>query len=425
MKYVLLISALSLSSMTFAQKAKISEAQKAIAAYFDGKEAEQLLNMTKAVGAIDEASRHEQTKEDPKTYYLKARVYTAAMNVGNFRSEERLIEANKAMAKALSLNSKLVNDNDYPVTAINLALINHEYGINEFNQQNYLVAKDHFENVIKLVGDKPSSKLTDAYSGIDTTRAEAQYFQGKSELNETNYDQAVVLLEKAAKSPYLNQKDVLTDLLLALDKTGNKAKQLEYINQARKNFPNDPNLEAFEINYYIETKQYNELVTKLEQAMQKDSKNPKHPFNLGLVYTNQASPTDGNIPANAAALEKKAEEYYLKALELAGDNPEYNYTLGIHYFNLGVDAHNKARSLNNGSDKDKSTATQLQTIRNTYYKKGLPILEKTSGLYESKKNLSDEDKFNYTNTLEALKRIYATSNDTKKYQETQKKISEL
>lgn len=425
MKYVLLISALSLSSVTFAQKAKLSEAQKAMNAFFNGKETDQLINMTKAVGAIDEAARHEQTKDDPKTYFLKARVYTASMNVGNFRSDERLIDANKAMEKALSLNPKIVNDNDYPEAAINLALLNHQYGITEFNNQNYLVAKEYFTNVSKFVGDQASAKFTDAYSGIDTTRAEAQYFQGKSELNETNYNEAIVLLEKASKSPFVNQKDVLTDLLFALDQTGNKSKQLEYINQARKKFPDDPNIEAFEINYYIETKQYNELITKLEQAMQKDAQNPKHPFNLGLVYSSQAAPVDGTAPQNAALLEKKAEEYYLKALDLAGDNPEYNQSLGIHYFNLGVDAHNKARALNNGNEKEKAMATQLQAMRNNYYKKGLPILEKTRGLFENKKSLSDEEKHNYANTLEALKRIYATTNDVKKYQEVQTKISEL
>lgn len=428
MKYVLLISALSLSSLTFAQKAKLSEAQKAMSSFSSAKETDEtgrLLHMTKAIGAIDEAARHEQTKDDPKTYYLKARIYTAAMNVPNFNSEDRLIEANKALEKALSLNSKIANDSDYPITAINLSYVNFQNGIAEFNNQNYLVAKDYFANVSKFVGEQPSAKFSEVYSGIDTTRAEAQYFQGKAEMNETNYTEAIPLLEKAAKSPYLNQKDVLTDLIYALEQTGNKAKQLEYISQARKRFPNDANIEAFEINYFIENKQYDDLIVRLEQSMQKDPKNPKHPFNLGIVYSSKASPSDGNTPQDATALEKKAEEYYLKALELAGDNPEYNQSLGIHYFNMGVDAHNKARVLNNGNDKEKAMATQLQTMRNNYYKKALPILEKTRGLYEAKGKFAGEEKQNYANTLEALKRIYATTNDVKKYQEVQKAIEEL
>lgn len=429
MKYLLLITALTVSTASFAQKSMVKDAMRSMNAFSNTSsddESNQILHLTKAIGAIDEASKNAETKDDVKTIFLKARIYTAALNVSTLGSEERLMEANSTLLKAIKTDAKIQNDKDYPATAINLSLANYNSGINEYNNQNFLVSKDYFGNVRKFIGDAPDKKYTDLFGGIDTVRAECLYYQAKSEMNEANYSEALSLFEKATESPYLDQKSVLTDILFTLDKTGAKEKQLEYIAKARAKYPNDENIQNFEINYYIEEKQYDNLITKLEEQLQKDPNNPKTPFNLGLVYSAKAAPVDGYLPDNASVYEKKAEEYYGKALELAGDNADYNQSLGVHYYNLAINANNKAKYLSeNGNEKEKYQAIQFQKVRDSYYKKALPVLEKAAKLYEANSGLDNNGKQNYANTLEAMRKIYATMNDTQKYKQTQEKIDAL
>lgn len=428
-KYLLLVPALALSTITFAQKAKVNEAtrnlDKARTAISEKKEAEGLLYMQKAITALDEATVNEATKNDAKTWYLKAKAHFYGMDLENLRNKETFDKGNEALIKALELNPKLTNDPEYVNLAINAAFHNYNAAITSFNAEDYITSFNEFGNVITYVGNKPSSKFTDAYSAIDTMRTASQFYQGKSSANMDEYAKAETILVELVGNKFLEQNNLYYELISLSEKTKNNENRLKYINMGRKQYPEDENFVNFELNYYIETKQYPIIIEKLEAAKAKDPKNAQTPLYLGIVYSNLAAPEDGTIPANVTEYEKKAEENYLLAQSIAGDNADINQSLGIHYYNSGVEANNKSRNLNKSKDaKDQAKASQMINVRNIYYNKALPVLEKATTLYEAA-GINDQNIQLYGNTLEALGRIYATQNNVKKANEIREKINNL
>lgn len=428
MKYLFLASAMALSTLSFAQKNMVSSAQRAYnsATMANVDEARKIIFMQQAIESIDKASNDPVTKEEAKTWFLKSKIYFEALGIQSFASEERLLEANKALNQALDLDKNIMNDKTYPNLAAYAAFSNNNAGIEEFKQENYLVSKEYFANVSKFLGTTPNAKISEVYPYADTLRLQGLFYEGKSVVNEEDYEEGAALMSRVLNQKAINQEDVIESLVFAYDKGGNAAKKLEMIELGRKNFPNNQNFINYEINHYIDTKQQGKMAEKLEAAMQQDPNNPSHPFNLGILYSTMAAPVDGYLPENAALYEKKAEENLLRAIELSKDDPAYNQMLGIHYYNSAVDAHNRARALNQGSDKDKALGTQLLTKRDIFYKKALPILEKTATLYESKgAKMKNEEKRQYIDVLEALKKIYATQNLPKKFTEMQNKINDF
>lgn len=429
MKYLFLATALAVSTLSYAQKNKVGEADRAYksATSITAKEEEgrKLMFMKQAIEAIDAASLNDATKDDVKTWILKSKIYFEALSIESFTSEERFIDANKALKKALSLDKNAVfADKNYGNLAAYAAFQNNNAAIDEFNRENYLVAKEYFNNIITYLGTTPNPAISKVYPYADTLRAQAMFYEGKATINEENYAEGIEQIKRVLGNKIINQEDVLESLMFAYEKDGKQKEKLEIIELGRKQFPANSNFTNAEINYYIETNQQAKMVEKMEQAFANEPNNPAHPYNLGILYSTMAAPVDGYLPENASIYEKKAEEYLVKALELSKNDPYYNQMLGIHYYNSAIDAHNRARNLNNGNDREKALGTQLLTKRDLSYKKALPILEKTAELFESNmKNLKTDEKKSYVETLEALKKIYATQNLPKKYSEIQTKIN--
>lgn len=426
MKYLLLITSLSVATLSYGQKSKITEAKAlASAASLQAAPEKKAAELTKAIALIDAATVHEKTMNDSKAWLAKAQIYLEALAVPELTNEKRLQDANDALNKALSIDKNTFNNSEYVAPAVMAAFYNYATGIEAYNNSNYDGAQQNFKNILTFVDTKPNARFTEAYPSIDTIRAESQYFYGKSLLNAGAHAEAMNALTASLSNPIVNQEKVIEDLILTAEKSGNKAKQLEYIGMGRTKFPKNTNISNMELNYYMETKEYDKYTEKLIKAMETDPTNPEHPSNLGIVYSIQGAPVDGYLPPNAAEYEKKAEEAFLRALELAGDNAAYNQSLGVLYYNSAVDAVAKAKNLQKGDAKDKAKSAQLLLVRDKYYDKALPILEKTTRLYEAQASMTGEDKQLYATALEALKKIYATKNKTKEFTVVKDKLDNL
>jgi len=436
-KYLLLVPALALSTFGFAQKAKVNQALREIengntalqeyrTTKDSKKEAESLLAFQKAFAALNEAVENESTKGDAKTWYVKAKAHFFASDLEQLNNKENFDNGNIALVKALELNPKLVNETDFVNVAIQAAYQNFNAGIGSFNNEDYMTSMNEFGNVMRYVGDKPSKKFSEVYPAVDTIRASAILYQGQSASNMEDYVLAETLLSQLLGNKIIDQKDVIYQLIHVSEKTKNVANVTKYIDMGRTQFPTDENMVNLEMNYYIETKQYPIIVEKLEASKKQNPNNATTALNLGIVYSNMAAPNEeGVVPENAVDLEKKAEENYLLAASLAGDNPDINQSLGIHYYNAGVDANNKSREYNKSKDtKVQARAAQMISVRNIYYNKAQVALDKAVALYEAN-GLNDNNKPNYATSLEALYRIYATKNDAKKATEIRSKIDNL
>jgi tetratricopeptide (TPR) repeat protein len=106
-------------------------------------------------------------------------------------------------------------------------------------------------------------------------------------------------------------------------------------------FPDDKALILNYINICLQQKKENVAMTYIDKAIEKDPKNPALYLVLGNIYDNQANPKDPATskdlpkPENFEVLMTKAETNYLKAVGCKPDAFDANFNLGAVYNNWG------------------------------------------------------------------------------------------
>lgn len=409
-KHILLLSTgLLLSSAVFAQKAKINAANRFLETITESTPANEASSLVeKAKAAVNEAVENESTKANAEAWYAKAKIYSKSASLNNNNPQD-IETAATALKKALELNPKIVAKEDYTFLALELGINNYNIGQSKFQNQNYKEAYNNFTEVISMFGETPSANMKKAYQSIDTIHTYARIYQGLSAFHSDDLVNAEAISLKLLSNPVAPKDQIIGQLIEIATKKGDKAKQLEYIQLGRKDFPNNESFTAAETNYYIDNKMTDKLIANLEAAAAKDPNNPQYPFNMGLVYSDLANSKESS-KEDKKTYDAKAEEYYKKALDLAGDNAVYHQQLGVHYFNKGVDIQKLASKL--GTSKNEiAQSNALLSQRDVMFKKAQSIFEKSASLFASKKKsggLDAAETESYYTVLQALGRIYVT-----------------
>ncbi len=421
---IVLLTGLLLSGATYAQKAKLNTANKTLQQFEQENNANLKAGLiSKAQIAINEAIEDPSTATNADVWYTRAKVYAKASTIVENNAKEIQI-GSESLAKALELNPKIASKNDdYNLVALELAIGNYNVGLAKFNAANYSEAYTAFGNVSVIAGEAQNKKMTEIYPMIDTIRSYSYINQGLSALNSENYENAKIAYEKALKDPITDKEKVIQSLIEIYEKLDDKTNQLKYIDMAVKQYPNNGNFANSQINYYIANNMTPQLIESLESAAKANPQDPQYIFRLGLTYTDLAE--KATEASKKTEHEAKAEEYYKKTLELAGDNPMYNQQLGVHYFNKGIDKQNFANKDENRKSNAKYSA--LITERDNLFKTAEQLFEKAVAGFD-KMNLSSmtgEQKESYHTSLQALGRIYASQNNNAKQQEVTNKAKTI
>lgn len=149
----------------------------------------------------------------------------------------------------------------------------------------------------------------------------------------------------------------MTQIMLGAKDT---AKALSYIEKGKAVFDDNMDLTNLEINIYLAQGKSNQLVEKLQAAIQANDNEVLHAI-LANIYTKK-----GEFD--------KAEQEYLKSLELKPDYEVANYNLGVVYFNKGNDWNKKAGDL---PPKDAAKAKEYDAKAAEEWKKAVTYLEKS------------------------------------------------
>ena len=161
-------------------------------------------------------------------------------------------------------------------------------------------------------------------------------------------------------------------------------------------FEEDQSLINTELNLFIELGRTDELITKLNEAIEYDQENELLFFNRATIYDQKADFSN-------------AESDYTSALEINSLYFEANYNLGALYFNYGVKL--KGDASNTSLD---SKYKKLKKQADDNFSKALPYLEVAF-------DLNPKDR----NTIISLKQLYALKGDYDKSNTMKKKLSEL
>ncbi len=406
----LLAIGLGLTVSSFAQKAKINEAAKAL------KTAQDLLSVNQSAGAtaplrdaksaIDAAVLDPSTSSNAKAWYTKAAIYMSMQEVADLNSANPYNDALAALKKAAELDKKITSEEQYPSIMANGAFYSYNDGVTAMNASEYSKSYQLFKQTVDLLGTE-GGKYYKGNLQVDTIAARAKLFEGYSAFYDNKFDVAVpILKESAINKITANESNVYLLLSQAYEKLKNPKEQLAIIEEGKKKFPNDKNITNAELNYYINSGKQDEMLAKLEDAISKDPNNSVLPFNLGIVYRDMAKVDKAPTPQTDEYFQKAATAYK-KALSLDPNRLAYLYELGALYYNK-AGYYNNAMMALTGTDKASiDKAKELKSKRDEYFNAAIEYLEKARTQFKAKKSsLTDSEMRDYSNTLSALNSIY-------------------
>jgi tetratricopeptide (TPR) repeat protein len=325
------------------------------------------------------------------------------------------VEAYESFNKGLELSEKKAQKRDalngLSETASYLNSIGNDYlqsgdfakayvPLNTVLELNALVTDNGGDPVLETADDVLNTQYVVAYcaviSGDDETAM--SYFDG---LVESGYP------EPGVYASYVN---------LLMRKEGMEDKTEEILNKGKELFPDDNEILFAEINYYLRQNRLDELVGKLQAAIEAEPGNASLYSTLGNVYDNlfQRELEAGN-PEVADEHFASALEYYNQAVEIKPDYPEAVYSIGALYYN-----------------KAAAVSKEMIELEDDYSREGI---QKYEALKESMMGLFDEAlpffqqaeamNPNDMNTLIALREIYARKDDIEKSNEFKARMDKI
>ncbi|RYZ50944.1 MAG: tetratricopeptide repeat protein [Sphingobacteriales bacterium] len=422
-KLVLIAACFGFSTAVWAQKSQVKIATSIIAT-------QGAKDLQKARTAIESAVNDKSTKNEPNTWYVRGVVYLLLQEEPGSTGKGYYEEADKSFRKAIALDPSYQREG---VTQNLLAVMENTYndGITAFNASNHEVAYRKFGDVIGLANIEEGKRF-EKNKAVDTIKRSALLYQGLSAYYGRDYANALPILLQVKNDALVRQPNVyhaISDIYIA---NKDNASQLPIIKEALQHYPDDAMLKKREVNYYLQSGNSMEGITKLEDAIKAEPGNGDLYYNLGLTYALMANPVDAAgkstaKPANFEELFGKAETAYTKAVSLKPENVDAQYNTGVLYFNRAVMVNDQMNLL---ADKtgaaDIKKYNDLQKQRNSWFNKSLPFLEKTIALYEPRlSSLGGDDKQSYMAAVTTARLIYAKLGMEEKQKEMKAKQEAL
>lgn len=376
-----------------------------------------------AMDLIEQAIQDPTTKDDPKAWLTRAQIYASMDQDPGYAEKGYYKQALESYMKVVQLKPT------YETEQVNQGLLfgafkSYNNSVVAYNKKQW----DDAFNSAKITADVYSlqdGKRFAGNKGFDTVAASAMVIEAYSAFYGEQIEKALPVLEKLKDNPIEGNANVYLIIMDAYRKLGKQDKELAIIEEAKKRFPNNPNIRNEELNYYLRTNQQDKLMQKLEAAVAEEPGNAMYQYNLANAYTNMAFPKEGAKPANFDELITKAEAGFNKALSLEPDNVGYHYDMGVLYFNQASKVTDQMNEVTGTSAEDDKKWKALDAKRTALFEKAFPHLEKVYITLEPKiKELDADNKFIYQSSLAAMSEIYARQNKLDKASEMKKKIEE-
>ncbi|MFC0876045.1 tetratricopeptide repeat protein [Saccharicrinis sp. FJH2] len=399
-KLILIFTVGLMSTGLFAQKGAVS--------YADYELSADKPDYDKAVAKIEEAVKHEKTKDWPKTYIVKERVYRTYYEKKD-KKEAYIDSAYNALMKADYLDRKGNEkgkgigkyQKDILLEMVNLRNVLINEGVYANNDlKDYDRTLNAFEKVLAI--DKNETYLQEKPYVMDTV---IMYNTLATAYSAKKYDKVVELAPDVIKTGYQEDQPylILYDSYKNLNDT---AKMLDVLKEALLKFPDKKVFLDQLVYHYVEMGDAQEGINYIQQSLAKDPNNAQLLFILGTFY-DEIGERDKAIEAY-----KKVNDVD-NATESSITNANYN--LGVIYYNVAVEAMNDANEI---KDYKKFKAAEEKAIKE--FDVCIPYFEKCL-----------EVDPNNVDALQALKPVYyrLIKFDSKKYQQkynqTMDKLKEL
>jgi len=368
----LFLAFLLITSLAFAQNSNVRKAENALE---NGELAE-------AKTLIDEAAKNEKTFDDGKTWFVRGTVYHSMVKE-NY-DKENLQTAVNSFEKVKELDDE--GSNYYTLANLKIQEIWGDYinkGSDAYNENNFEESFKAFEKALVVL---PEDTVATLYAGI----AAQQYKDNETALK---YYYRLIELDYHAADIYGS--------IISIERYDNEDldKAIEVTRMAKKQFPEDDAFAKQEINLLIAAERTDEARAKISEAIEQEPDNANLYFNLGYLYEELDQP-------------EKAEQAYIKAVEI---NPEYldaNFNLAVYYYNIAADLFKKAADMDLKTYQKEGKKLEDEAV--IYLEKSLPYFEKA-------RELSPEE----LAILETLQTVYTRLKMNDKAMAVMDKVDEI
>ncbi len=420
----IIIALLFISQFTFAQGEKSLKMASKAFSEFSKDPFGSSAKLDEAKSFLEEAFKDEKVASNPKAWMTRADIF---YNSGDQQTKARLlnpespmndpdaaINAFESYVKALELAQKKGDIKNAMKGLVNAENLLNNIGVELYKDQNYAGSYKNFKTEL-AARDFLKSKGEASRLDADGLYGEKLFFAGLTAYYAEDYQGAIDNLVGAKDNGHKDASiyQVVYESYRALEMS---EKGLPFLEEGRKEFPDDTGLLFSEINHYLATGELDQMIGKLEYALEKEPDNQSLILTLGQVYDQL------QVKANGAGEMDKGAEYFDKALgyynQALANSPEdfdLNYSVGALYYN-------KAAGL----------TPALNEVANDFSKAGEQkyneIKDKMAGLFDQAlpyflkaDSINGEDR----NTLIALKEIFARKDNFEKSNEYKDKLDTL
>jgi len=270
-------------------------------------------------------------------------------------------------------------------------------GVFAYDEQKYDIAFKDFSSVL-VIHDLLKSVGEPSSLDAEADYLNQKYISGLAAINAGNDAEAEKYFNELAAKNY--DKPAIYESLYNLKaRQSSPEEAYPILEKARKQFPEDLSLLFAEINHYLKLQRMDELIARLEKAIQMEPNNVSLYSVMGNVYDNlhQKETKEGGDLVKAEGFFGKSLEYFNKAIELDAKNVEALYSIGALYYNRAALTSQKMNALSEDYSKEglkKFNDLKAEVFRQ--FDESLPYFKKAEAL-----NPND------VNTLIALKEIFA------------------
>lgn len=361
--------------------------------------------ITQNIEDIEAAKVHKKTSNDYRMWYYRGITYLALNNEGSEAQKaqypDALNIATESFFKSLETDVKGKLTTLTKKGLVNCAIGHYNVGVSSFNAKDYKTALAAYDMVIKIIPyDEEQFLLKQAQINKETITLYSSYAASGSGDNARAKELLQQLIDNAYADPRI-YGDMANLLLEEKDTNG----ALEYLAQGREMDERNVNLMRAELDLFMKLGRSQELIDKLNAAIEQEPNSEVLYFARAINYYNLGK-------------DKEAEESYLKVVEIDPTYADAFFNLGVIYL-----------------DRCKPIADKI--AEETNYDKTLPMEAEIDKLYaKAAEQFSqamevgeypDDQKLDLAKNL---KKLYARlqANDEeylKKYKEMKALVSEL
>jgi tetratricopeptide (TPR) repeat protein len=324
--------------------------------------------LNKAKAAIDKACTHEDTKDDPKTWYYAGLIYSQIGNeASKAKSKYKDLDSNwsdKAFDAALRCK-ELDKEHDYDLKYIFSTIGTYYYNksIPLFNNGKYKEALELSDKAIKVFNNSGEADL--ANESIYIAGYCCQMLKDNDGIKK--YYGPLVRRSKIKDDFKPRMQHIYTVLYGVYKETGDTANVIKTAERYTKVMPEDPNANLLLANAYTWTGNNSKAIDLANKALAESNGKDNYPMMLCAVAGIY------ELAGDFATAEAK----YKESSELKPNQFEANYGMGSMMTNRASEKNSTINQMiNEGrfSDEDQAIMDKLTEERNDYLRKSIPYL---------------------------------------------------